>query len=1685
MQVQVTPPAMVNEKLRTSWWSRRFAWVALLAIVLFGGWLRLDGLQWDDRSHPHPDERFNTMVASQLHSGKLTFDGKDSGGSARRALCETRNGGPVGIGGWFDTQCSDFNPANIGHPGYPYGQLPLTAVRLIAELAVAAGGPADLAAYGGIALVGRTFAAACDVLALIATFFLGRIAWGTAVGLLAAAFYSVAVLPIQSAHFWTVDTSATLFATVALVFLVRIARFGQKADALAFGGALGLGLACKISIAPLLALLPLALYWAPAIAVAPAHSSPLRRLALRVPELALAIVGTLVSFRLASPYAFAGPAWSDFWPLQSFFEQIQQARRFASGAVDFPPNWQWLARTPWVDPARNLLLWGLGPALGGAVAIGVVSGAIRLFRATPVARARSLVWLWAVGYFVWMGQQWVASMRYFLPIYPALCVLAAAWLVVWWRRRRFAHGRHSRLKALLQAFGSPRSVAMMPAIVIATVMIATTVWALAFHHIHVALHPYVAATHWMLRQVEAPVSARVESPGGAGLLVNWPLNEALGGAATAAVISSTRSPADGTIARLRLHRVTLASATPAPTLRLDVLDGHGRTIATTTTIALPFAPDAAAGAVIDSVDLPLVTPVALLGGEQYGLRLAVRGGSIRLSGARIVQEGPWNDAVPTRVATLPNTGAFDVAGPSGTVARNAEGVDPFGQGYYLPLSLDMATEDEPRKRTRLLEQLDAGEWLVVPNQRFYDSMTRNPLRFPLATRFYDALFGGELGYSVALAAASPPTLMGIAIPDQALPIFGKPITNRPWTRWMPEEAFSVYDHPAVFVFRKDSAYTSAGVERALGGLELTHVGAALGEAKPAFAGRLAWSTAEANAAPDGILRAPGLPQAPAAVATAGGPVTGIAQAFTVLQWYILSLVLGVLAWPWLAALWPELPDRGYGIARIAGLVALAWPAWWLASLGVPAWTADALTALLAIFVTATALRAWSRWRRGARMSPAILHSALIGECAFALLFVVGIGLRLANPDLWAPALGGEKPMDFAMFNRVLGTGAFPPADPWFSGGRLNYYYFGWVLAGVMAKLTGTPASLAYNLALPTWFAMTGLAAGALAFNAVACAKSRHASKTAAWTAAAVALAAAVLLGNLDLPRALSSSVDDVRQAFDGGASGTASAVGDALRRHSERWFWAPSRTVGERAGANHEINEFPAFSFLFGDLHAHLLALPLQLLALCALGGLAGSALAARRRGRTGRPLLLAQIAVAGVSVGLLRATNTWDWPLYLALAGAMTAWVAWDAVGTRLRRRDRGPGDAAPLLAIASAVAVLLAAQWLASWPFRHFVTGAVELHVYGGKGTPLVAWLAMHGWFLVAIGAWTLALTRGRAPTVPPSPRARAVLAGLRILRWTGIAITVAAVLVASFRGGEVPAVFAQIALIAWLLEVLWLHARAFDERAGLLLALAGFTLAVAVEGVVVGRDIGRMNTFFKLHMQAWLPLAIASGIAVGNLASIGLSRWPSRLWTTTFTLVTLVAAAYLPLATYGRSQARFDPGAALTLDGEAFLDYAVHDVSGQRLRLADDARIIRWLRANAAPDDVILEAQLPEYRWGSRLSTYSGRSTVLGYRHHQTQQRPVPALGHAIELRRQNIPAIYETTELSRKLAALHHYGVRYVAVGGLERAVHSAAGLAAFDALAARGDLEVALANGNDRIYRVRDAAANSAARGPAW
>jgi len=107
---------------------------------------------------------------------------------------------------------------------------------------------------------------------------------------------------------------------------------------------------------------------------------------------------------------------------------------------------------------------------------------------------------------------------------------------------------------------------------------------------------------------------------------------------------------------------------------------------------------------------------------------------------------------------------------------------------------------------------------------------------------------------------------------------------------------------------------------------------------------------------------------------------------------------------------------------------------------------------------------------------------LLVEALFLFFFIFGLLIKFGNPDLWHPWKGGEKPMDFSYFNAILKSTSFPPYDPWFAGGYINYYYYGFMLVGVLVKFLGITPSIAYNLILPTLLAMIALGAFSIVWN---------------------------------------------------------------------------------------------------------------------------------------------------------------------------------------------------------------------------------------------------------------------------------------------------------------------------------------------------------------------------------------------------------------------------------------------------------------------------------------------------------------------------------------------------------------------------------------------------------------------------
>jgi uncharacterized membrane protein len=251
--------------------------------------------------------------------------------------------------------------------------------------------------------------------------------------------------------------------------------------------------------------------------------------------------------------------------------------------------------------------------------------------------------------------------------------------------------------------------------------------------------------------------------------------------------------------------------------------------------------------------------------------------------------------------------------------------------------------------------------------------------------------------------------------------------------------------------------------------------------------------------------------------------------------------------------------------------------------------------------------------------------------------------------------------------------------------------------------------------------------------------------------------------------------------------------------------------------------------------------------------------------------------------------------------------------------------------------------------------------------------------------------------------------------------------------------------------------------------LFAVALFATLIP-EFVSLQGDIGRMNTVFKFYLQAWVLLSVTSAVALGWLARRSvidpLLRQVRPAWVAFAAILVLAALAYPLLASKAKVGLRF-ADLPLSLDGMQYMDFAQYRDDNRDMNLPADAQAIRWLQDNVVGTPVVLEGRSPVYRWGSRISIYTGLPTVLGWDVHQSQQRA----GYAgmIQERLTDVERAYGTVDPQEALGILRKYQVRYVVIGGLERAYYPPIGLDKF-----RGMSELRLAyDANDvQIYEVQ-------------
>lgn len=470
------PAVALVDRVREAVDPRTLTVVALVAIVVLGGWLRLSGANWDGGRHLHPDERYLSQVEDAIKW-------------------------PDSIGEYLDVHSSPLSPYNTETgKHYVYGQLPLFGGKLLATIL----GQDD---YGHLNLADRRLSALIDTGSIVLVFLLawtifaglGRRA-ATAGALVAAALYAFTVAAIQDAHFFTTDSWLVFFALLTFLLSSRAVRSAAKTSPSRFrlihlmiGVSLGMTVACKASGGLVVVAIAVGLAGEAALA---ARRARFREALARACAGGLTIlVAAYLSFRAVSPYAFANSNWLDVRINPSFRSALEEQRALLQGKAIVPPSYQWFLSPRVWDPLKNLIVWQLGIAIGIAALVGMVAMGATVANAI-VAHVRksdsralgeerlagltlfAMLVVFVLTVFFYVGTYFAHTGRYLLPLIPFAAV-AAAYVVLLLRN----------------------SPALLP--VAAVLLTASLLYALAYHHIYTQPTTRVAASDWIVQHVPA------------------------------------------------------------------------------------------------------------------------------------------------------------------------------------------------------------------------------------------------------------------------------------------------------------------------------------------------------------------------------------------------------------------------------------------------------------------------------------------------------------------------------------------------------------------------------------------------------------------------------------------------------------------------------------------------------------------------------------------------------------------------------------------------------------------------------------------------------------------------------------------------------------------------------------------------------------------------------------------------------------------------------------------------------------------------------------------------------------------------------------------------------------------------------------------------------------------------------
>jgi uncharacterized membrane protein len=330
-------------------------------------------------------------------------------------------------------------------------------------------------------------------------------------------------------------------------------------------------------------------------------------------------------------------------------------------------------------------------------------------------------------------------------------------------------------------------------------------------------------------------------------------------------------------------------------------------------------------------------------------------------------------------------------------------------------------------------------------------------------------------------------------------------------------------------------------------------------------------------------------------------------------WWLLFLIAGIGSLPLCWIVFRRFIDLGYGFAKTIGLLILAYVVFILATFKIIFISSDALYLIFAAYIILN-IYLYSKFKN--QINRAVIKNLRViiaQEIIFTTGFLFWATIRGFQPDI----NGLEKFMDFGFINSILRTKYLPPVDIWFAQKPINYYWFGHFWVAIATKLSNIPSGVTYNLMLATILGLALTAAFSISATLIKNLNLKL-DKRVAYAAGIISAILLVFAGNFHTPIYV-------------------------LKQGSQKyWYPDATRFIGYNPETEDKtIHEFPIYSFVVSDLHAHLINLPFVLLFIALL-----------LRIVTLKKIKIRDLILPGLILGMMFITNAWDFANYGLVTG-------------------------------------------------------------------------------------------------------------------------------------------------------------------------------------------------------------------------------------------------------------------------------------------------------------------------------------------------------------------------------------------------------------------------------------------------